>query len=128
MKRLAFAFALLLSWPIAAQKAPRILVVKCGTLIADLASSPIKNATILIRDGDVAAVGTQPAALTADTEVLDLSAYTVMPGLLDAHTHLWTGPLTSMTTASDPLATLRAAKAVAFALNSGVVAMRTVGG
>ena len=106
--------------------APRVLVVRCGTLVADLAGQPLRNATVVIADGKITQVGTQVAA-PPDAEQLDLSAYTVIPGLIDAHSHLWTGPLTSQMV-SDPLATVRATKAVAFALDSGVVGLRTVGG
>lgn len=106
--------------------APRVLVVRCGTLIADAARPPIRNASIVITDGKVTDIG-PTAAGPAGAEQLDLTAYTVLPGLIDAHTHLWTGPLTSQTV-SDPLATLRASRAVNFALESGVVGMRTLGG
>ncbi len=106
--------------------APRSLAVRCGTLITDPLRPPIRNATVVITDGKITAIG-PGAAVPQGAEELDLSALTVMPGLIDAHSHLWTGPLTSQTVA-DPVATLRASKAVAFALGSGVVALRTVGG
>ena len=105
--------------------APRVLVVRCGTLIADAARPPVRDATIVITDGAITAVGTR-VALPPGAEEVDLRGLTVIPGLVDAHAHLWTGPLTSQTT-SDALAALRASKAVAFALESGVVAIRTLG-
>jgi imidazolonepropionase-like amidohydrolase len=101
-------------------------VVRCGTLITDASRPPVRNATLVVTDGRITAVGTTVAA-PPGAEALDLSAYTVMPGLIDAHSHLWTGPLTSQTV-SDPLATIRATRAVAYALDSGVVALRTLGG
>jgi imidazolonepropionase-like amidohydrolase len=112
--------------PVAASGAPHVLAVRCGTLIADAARPPLHDATIIITDGIITGVGAG-LAIPPGAEELDLRAYTVMPGLVDAHSHLWTGPLTSQTV-SDPLATLRASRAVAFALDSGVVGMRTVGG
>ncbi|HUC76813.1 MAG TPA: amidohydrolase family protein, partial [Vicinamibacterales bacterium] len=105
--------------------APRVLVVRCGTLMADAARPPVRDATIVITDGAITAVGTR-VALPPGAEEVDLRGLTVIPGLVDAHAHLWTGPLTSQTT-SDALAALRASKAVAFALESGVVAIRTLG-
>ena len=122
---LLLSIALLVS-PLGSSAAPRLLAVRCSTLIADSARPPLRDATVIITDGTITAVGAG-LAIPPGAEVLDLRAYTVMPGLVDAHAHLWTGPLTSQTV-SDPLATLRASKAVAFALDSGVVGMRTVGG
>ena len=88
--------------------APRVLVVQCGTLITDPAAAPVRNSAIVITDGRITSIGDR-AAVPAAAEQLDLSGYTVIPGLIDAHTHLWTGPLTSQTVA-DPLATLRASR------------------
>jgi imidazolonepropionase-like amidohydrolase len=112
--------------PLAPLAAPHVLVVRCGTLITDAARAPLRDATIIVTDKIITGVGAG-LAIPPGAEELDLRAYTVMPGLVDAHAHLWTGPLTSQTV-SDQLATLRASKAVAFALESGVVGMRTVGG
>ncbi len=126
MKKLLVVLSVLAALPVVTSTAPRVLFVRCGTLIADAAKAPVRNAAIVMTDGRITDVG---AGLTppAGAEQLDLSAYTVAPGLVDAHSHLWTGPLTAQT-ASDPLATIRATKAAAFALDSGVVGLRTVGG
>src|SRR5712691_10133008 len=126
MRRLIALCFVALGPPTVASGAPHLLAVRCGTLIADAARPPLRDATIIITDGTITAVGAG-LAIPPGAEEVDLRAYTVMPGLVDAHAHLWTGPLTSQTV-SDPLATLRASKAVAFALDSGVVGMRTVGG
>ena len=125
-RRLVLLTVLLLGAAIPTSTAPRLLVVRCGTLIADAAKPPIRNASVVITDGRISDIRTGLTP-TPDAQLLDLTAYTVMPGLVDAHSHLWTGPLTSQTV-SDALATVRASKAVAFALESGVVGMRTVGG
>ena len=128
MKRrlVALLFVALLVPSLAPSAAPHVLVVRCGTLITDAARAPLRDATIIVTDRMITGVGAG-LAIPSGAEELDLRAYTVMPGLVDAHAHLWTGPLTSQTV-SDQLATLRASKAVAFALESGVVGMRTVGG
>ncbi|HMD74595.1 MAG TPA: hypothetical protein VKG05_12095, partial [Steroidobacteraceae bacterium] len=42
---------------------------------------------ILVQGGRIAEVGSQ-IAVPVGAKVVDLSAYTVLPGLIDAHTHL----------------------------------------
>lgn len=54
----------------AAGAAPRVLVVRCGALIADAAQPPIRDATIVITDGRITAVGAAPTPSGA--EELDL--------------------------------------------------------
>lgn len=60
--------------------------VICGKLIDGNGTQPVSNAVILIEGERIAAIGTR-ALLTADYEVIDLSAFTVLPGLIDVHVH-----------------------------------------
>jgi imidazolonepropionase-like amidohydrolase len=58
-------------------------VVRCGTLFDGTGRDPIEHAELLVSDGTI--VG---GAAPADAEILDLSHAFVLPGLIDAHTHL----------------------------------------
>ncbi|MGH9542681.1 MAG: amidohydrolase family protein [Terriglobales bacterium] len=126
--RAAWALALLAALALGAAGAgltrPGTVWVRCGRLIYDARQAPLAPATVIITDGKVAAVGRDLPA-PAGAERIDLSRYTVLPGLIDAHTHLWTGARGQHP--SDALAALRARKAVEYALRSGVVAMRILG-
>src|SRR5215467_3548547 len=67
------------------------LLITGGTLIDGTGAPPRPNDAILLRDGKIAAIGTPALAEgVADGSVdrIDASGKTVMPGLIDAHTHL----------------------------------------
>jgi len=70
------------------QPAPaRKIVVRAGHLIDGRTDKVIDNAVILIEGDTIVSVssgGTAPQG----AEVVDLSQYTVLPGLMDAHTHV----------------------------------------
>ena len=80
------------------------LLIKNGTIVH---SRGRFSADVLIRDGKIAAVGVDlPTA--AGTEVVDASGQYVLPGAIDAHTHL-EFPFNGTTSADDYLAGTRAA-------------------
>ena len=67
--------------------APRKIAIKAGKLIDGKSDKPIENALILVEGDKIVSVtpgGTAPAGV----ELLDLSKATVLPGLVDAHTHV----------------------------------------
>ena len=60
-----------------------------GTLLDGLGGPPIFNSVILVRDGQIEAVGTTDSlAVPADYPVINTNAMTVMPGLWEMHAHL----------------------------------------
>ena len=66
------------------------ILIRGGTLIDGTGSAARPGEDVLVRDGKVAAVGPSLAA-DADTEIVEAAGRTVMPGLIDAHTHLTFG-------------------------------------
>ncbi|HKV39616.1 MAG TPA: amidohydrolase family protein, partial [Blastocatellia bacterium] len=119
------AFIVLLSSiPAYSQSAPKTLYVRCGRLIYDAEKPPIEHAAVVITDGKITGVGTD-LSVPEGAKQIDLLGYTVMPGLVDAHTHIWTGARSEHP--SQTLAALRGARAVKYALESGVTAMRILG-
>ncbi len=83
-----------------------VTAVKAGRLIDPKAGSVVPGAVILIEGGRIKAVG--PAlAIPPDAKIIDLSGLTVLPGLIDCHTHL----VGDYANDSDPLTELRSSSA-----------------
>ncbi len=93
--------------PAAASQAapPETLAVKAGRLIDVKSGGVVTNAVVLVEDGRVKAVG-QSVSIPAGAAVIDLSGYTVLPGLIDCHTHL-----VADASDADPLGELRSSSA-----------------
>jgi imidazolonepropionase-like amidohydrolase len=122
--RIVFAICVCSLAAMAVIAAPKVVFVRCGKLIFDAEKPPMTNADVIITDGKITAVGTGLAVPEGATQV-DLSNYTVLPGLIDAHIHIWSGPRES--NSSEGLEALRAQKAMNYALSSGIVAVRVLG-
>jgi imidazolonepropionase-like amidohydrolase len=86
----AVATVSLSSMPSRAQTpAARPLVLVNANILDPSADAPIRNATIVVTDGRITAIGTT-AATPANAEVIDLKGRWVLPGFMDAHTHIRT--------------------------------------
>ena len=81
----ALAHASLLA--VAATAAAQVTAVRAGRLVDPATGTSLANQVVLIEKGRVTQVGAT-IAIPAGAEVIDLGAYTVMPGLFDCHTHL----------------------------------------
>jgi imidazolonepropionase-like amidohydrolase len=65
----------------------RVIAIRAGTLIDGTGAPPVAGAMLLVRGGRIVEVGGQ-LRIPQGAEVLELSDYTVLPGFIDAHTHL----------------------------------------
>ncbi len=72
---------------LSAAEPSKVLAVRAGRLIDPRAGTVVPNAVILVENGRVKAVGPS-VPIPAGTTIIDLSGYTVLPGLIDCHTHL----------------------------------------
>jgi imidazolonepropionase-like amidohydrolase len=112
----------------AAAAPPEALAVTCGRLLDPGRREVRTNATVFLENGAVSSA--RPAAARA----VDLSRYTCLPGLVDAHTHLLLqGDLTAadydeqVLKESQPYRALRAAAAARVALDHGFTTLRDLG-
>jgi imidazolonepropionase-like amidohydrolase len=82
--------ALLVAQATPGQAGPAAIVIRAGTLIDGVSPAPRRDQVIVVRGnriesvGDAAKTSVPPAA-----RVVDLSKATVLPGLIDSHTHVF---------------------------------------
>ncbi len=71
----------------AAQRgAPREMLIKNATIMT-ASHGTIKNGSILVRDGKIAAVGANVNASNANAMVIDATGKYITPGIIDCHSH-----------------------------------------
>jgi imidazolonepropionase-like amidohydrolase len=91
MRRLLTALALIAA-PISVQAAQPILLKPARVWTADDAEPPHEGWGVLVKDGKVAAVGPAAGLDATGAEVIALPGATVIPGLMDLHSHLLLHP------------------------------------
>lgn len=64
-------------------------VIRCGKLIDGTGNAPMENGLLIIEGERIAAIGrADELELPQESKVIDLSQSTVLPGMIDSHTHL----------------------------------------
>jgi imidazolonepropionase-like amidohydrolase len=111
-------------------ESPKGVAIRAGRLIDGKSDIPIANALIVVEDDRIVSVtpgGTAPPGM----EVIDLSQATVLPGFVDAHTHvLLQGDITEeeydaqLLKQSIPYRAILAARNARIALSHGFTALR----
>jgi len=65
------------------------VVLKAARLIDGTGAAPINNAVVVVTDNNIVAVGTSGSVnIPAAAKVIDLGNVTLLPGFIDAHTHI----------------------------------------
>jgi imidazolonepropionase-like amidohydrolase len=79
------------SWAQQAAPAPKTVVIRAGHLLDVKTGKALSNQTIIIQGDKIASVGPD-TTVPAGAQVVDLSNATLLPGLIDAHTHVTFNP------------------------------------
>jgi len=102
--------------------APGVVALRAGRLFDSKSGQLLVNQVVLIEGERIAEVGAQAQIkIPADAQVIDLSEATVLPGLIDAHTHMFNYPKPGM---SRETSTLIAIHNLQADLNAGFTAAR----
>ena len=113
-----------------AAPAPARTILRAGKLLDVRTGKTLTNRAIVIEDGKIVSVGPDSgAAADANVKVIDLTGKTVLPGLIDAHTHLTFNPRFGYDTLaiSVPREALVGAKNARLTLLAGFTSVRNVG-
>jgi imidazolonepropionase-like amidohydrolase len=110
--------------------------IKAGLLYDSEQNVLLKNKVIHVKGNKIVSIGTY-STIPNGAEIIDLTAYTVLPGLIDAHTHVLFSQdasedfsehsIHSLTMESDAIRTLRGAKRAKSYLDVGITSVKDLG-
>ena len=71
------------------QRGTGTVVIRAAQIIDGTGAAPIKNGVVVVTDNKIVAVGASGSVtIPAGAKVIDLGDATLMPGFIDAHTHI----------------------------------------
>src|SRR5258708_4597870 len=127
---LTLAVSLLLALQVFGQQAPRRVAVHAGHTLDVKTGRLLSDQTLVIEDGRIVSAGASAEAkVPADAARIELPNATILPGLIDAHTHLTMEPKFGYDrlAISLPREALTGAKNARLTLQAGFTTVRNVG-
>jgi imidazolonepropionase-like amidohydrolase len=128
--RKLFALTSLLLFTLASI-AQKTIAIKCGKLLDARSGQAMNNQVIIVKGNLIESIVPAGNFKQKTDSVIDLSAYFVLPGLIDCHTHvLLQGDITSedydvqLLKESIPYRTLRASRSAKISLDNGFTTIR----
>jgi len=112
------------------QQSSKVVAIHAGHVLDVKSGKLLSDQTIVIDDGKIASVGASAETkVPAGATVIELANATVLPGLIDAHTHLTSDPNFGYEVLgiSIPRETLIGAKNARVTLQAGFTTVRNVG-
>jgi imidazolonepropionase-like amidohydrolase len=105
--------------------APRAIAIRAGRLFDSVSGQMLTKQVVLVMGERITEVGPEgQVRIPAGTQVIDLSQATVLPGFVDAHSHVYNNRRPNMTTERSALIAIQNAQAD---LRAGFTAMRDMG-
>jgi imidazolonepropionase-like amidohydrolase len=114
----------------AAQQSSKVVAIHAGHVLDVKTGKMLSDQTIVIADGKIVSIGEAASAKApADAHRIELPNATILPGLIDAHTHLTFDPTFGYErlAISIPRETLTGAKNARLTLQAGFTTVRNVG-
>ena len=104
------------------------LILRGASLIDGTGAPALDDSVVVVRGERIASVSAGPAPDDSAATVIDLGGYTLLPGLIDAHSHM--GLVDLQATGDRPLAVIAAQvfRNCELALDAGFTTVRDAGG
>jgi imidazolonepropionase-like amidohydrolase len=83
-----FAYGCFVAILYAQNQVPPTIVLQHANVIDGVSSQPALDVTIVLRDGKIASIGAPSPNDSTGAHIIDLAGRWVLPGLIDAHTHV----------------------------------------
>jgi len=107
----------------------RVTVIRNGTLIDGTGKEPLTNTDVLVRERKIEAIG-RGLAIPSQASVIEATGRFVMPGLIDAHLHLFgsrTNDITEQFLVKEEVRIIRATVDARRLLDAGFTTVRDAG-